>query len=113
MPHLIKKHNLFGDVFKGEGFASKIGYPTINILNASNTKPYLYIIKEKDYGDGCAFVTPDVAEIHFFKEVNCEKQFLSCNIISEITRPSKSQYANYIGVFDIFIMGLDQLNKIK
>lgn len=109
MDYLSKRNNLYGKVFKGEGFGSRIDFPTVNIFNESKTRPHIYIIEEKDYGEGCAFVTPDVSEIHFFSKIQCEKKFLNCKIISEVNRPRKSEYRNYISVLDIFMKGLDGL----
>jgi len=101
--------SLYGNVFKGEGFASRIDFPTVNIFNESKTSPNIYIVEEKDFGEGCAFVTPDVAEIHFFKKINCKKKSIKCKIVSTVERPKKSLYKNHISVIDIFLKGLNDL----
>ena len=82
----------------GEGIGRRIGFPTINISRTSSNCG-VYIVNEKDYGLGVAFIMPKLTEIHFFKDVNSFKKELEYTIKSE-------EEFGPDGILDFFYKGL-------
>ena len=86
----------------GQGLAKQIGFPTINIWRTSSNCG-VYIVNEKDYGLGVAFIMPKSTEIHFFKDVDSFKKELEYTIKSEVECFPDS-------ILDFFYKGLQYEN---
>lgn len=107
----MNKNLIFGEVFKGVGLSSKLGFPTINIHNESKTHPGLYIVCHKTFGMAHAQITPDAAEIHFFKEIEFSDQYLKCEIVNKIGHPRKGFYKNHLSPTDIYYAGVKYIEQ--
>jgi FAD synthase len=103
---------VFGEVFKGLGMSAKLGWPTINIKNESKTDAGLYIVCHKKFGRGHAQITPDAAEIHFFKEIEFFDQYLKCEIVNKIGPPNKGFYKNNLSPTDIYYAGVKYIEQL-
>jgi hypothetical protein len=103
---------VFGTVFKGLGLSSKMGFPTINIYNESKTPPGMYFVFHKRFGKGYMSVTPDVAEIHFLKEVEFLSRYLKCEIVNKISPPQKGFYKNNLSPTDIYYAGVKYIEQL-
>jgi FAD synthase len=93
-----------GKVFKGIGLASKIGFPTINIINELNIESGLYLVNSSQYGNGVAFALPHICEIHFMKDLEFKDDYLECSIIQKVQPPNTN------GVVDVFYNGIKAMN---
>ena len=109
----MNKNLIFGEVFKGMGLSSKLGFPTINTHNESKTHPGLYIVCHKKFGMGHAQVTPDVAEIHFFKELEFFDKYIKCEIVNKIGPPQKGFYKNNLSPTDIYYTGVKYVEQFS
>jgi hypothetical protein len=89
-----------GKVIKGYGIAKLIGWPTINILNETNTFPSIYYISHNIYGQGVAIVLNKSIEIHFLKTVNnFTDEYISVDILFNLFKDNiKAIPDNVIGI---------------
>jgi|Laugresu1bdmlbsd_1035121.scaffolds.fasta_scaffold99971_2 FAD synthase len=94
-----------GTVFRGLGLASKLDFPTVNIKNENKTPSGIYLVEHKEYGKGVAFVLRRICEIHFFKRIEFEGQYLSCDLIQKINPPQTG------GILDVFYNGITVTEK--
>ena len=83
------KDDLKGEVIKGIGLASKLGFPTINITNDLNIEPNVYFIVHKHHGLGSAIVMKDYCEVHFMDEPQNKEEYLECKILKGIFTEGK------------------------
>ena len=104
---------VFGEVFKGVGMSTKVGWPTINIKNESKTGAGLYIVCHKKFGMAHAQITPDAAEIHFFKEIEFFDQYLKCEIVNKIGPPKKGFYKNKFSPTDMYFAGVKYIKELS
>lgn len=102
---------IFGNVFKGLGLISKMGFPTINIYNKSGTPSGMYFVLHKRLGKGYMSVTPDAAEIHFLNEIYFDGDFIKCEIINKIGHPKNGVYENNLSPTDIYYAGVKYIEQ--
>lgn len=88
-----------GKVKSGLGLARQLGFPTVN-LDIRSRDCGVYIVKEDDYGDGVAFVMPNLTEIHFLSKPETIKTHLQCKVINKIDPPDN-------GILDYFYKGIE------
>ena len=89
----------------GLGVARQLGYPTINLYHPSEDCG-VYLVREKEYGLGAAFVMPNLTEIHFFNRVESPKDELEYEILSKLEAPEN-------GILDYFYKGLAYYKLLK
>ena len=83
----------------GLGIARQLGFPTINLYHPSDNCG-VYLVCEKEYGLGAAFVMPNLTEIHFFNPVESPKDELEYELLSKLEAPEN-------GILDYFYKGLE------
>jgi hypothetical protein len=78
--------------------ASKLGFPTINIYTQSEDCG-VFAVDHPEYGQGVAFVMPNLTEIHFLKSVEKSPEYLECKVLHKVNPPEN-------GILDYFYKGL-------
>jgi len=78
--------------------ASKLGFPTINLYIQSEDCG-VFVVDHSEYGQGVAFVMPNLTEIHFMNPVEKSPEYLECKVLHKVDPPEN-------GILDYFYKGL-------
>lgn len=96
-------------VVKGGGMASKLGFPTVNFVNESEIDPGIYLVNEEKYGSGVAFISRNLGEMHFFKEIFCDKDTITYSLKEKIVY-TEDRMGSSIG--HIYYLGLKKYEEL-
>jgi len=87
-----------GQVSSGLGLARQLDYPTVNLYQESDDCG-VFLVEDKEFGKGVAFVMPNLTEIHFFSKITQHVNQIECEVLNKINAPEN-------GILDYFYKGL-------
>lgn len=87
-----------GQISSGLGLARQLDYPTVNLYQKSDDCG-VFLVEDKEFGKGIAFVMPNLTEIHFLSKITQPIEQIECDVLNKIDPPEN-------GILDYFYKGL-------